>query len=357
MTPYGPEGKTGNKEELETMIPEKRISLFFRFMDATLLGIFRLVHFLSRFTPPAVLVALADYLGYALYYTRRGARQYLLETLREALPEIKDETELTRIARKAFGAHFRMVLDLILLERYGDRIMERLVVDQRILEEFDQARAAGKGAIVFAPHLGAISMDPCISYLMGKAYAPMVTAPRDTPVPRYLNAQVELAMRLASDSSNPVFWTGKNTIEKVHEHLGKGGIIGLTFDVTGGTVVDFFGHPTAIASGIAHFACDSGVPIIARFFKRGKGPLDYEMVGYPAFRYTLTGDRSADVQEILRRVVEQGEEMIREAPEQWIGWFGLKSWRSKAQRILEERSNAREVEAQSPGSEAGKDAA
>jgi len=63
------------------------------------------------------------------------------------------------------------------------------------------------------------------------------------------------------------------------------------------------------------------------------------MMGYD-FDYSLTGDRSVDVPVILDQVIRLGEEMIREAPEQWIGWFGLKNWRKSAQQILELKSKA-----------------
>ncbi len=60
--------------------------------------------------------------------------------------------------------------------------------------------------------------------------------------------------------------------------------------------------------------------------------------------YELTGDRDSDVQTILREVIKKGEEMIRESPEQWIGWFGLRGWRKRAEKILKAEKEAAETE-------------
>jgi lauroyl/myristoyl acyltransferase len=112
----------------------------------------------------------------------------------------------------------------------------------------------------------------------------------------------------------------------------------------GGTVVSFFGRPAAIASGIAHFACDTGAPILPGYLKRLEGPLDNELVYCGEIKYELTGDRDRDVETILREVAKKGEEMIRESPEQWIGWFGLRGCRKRAEKILKAEKEAGEVE-------------
>lgn len=319
------------------MTKEKRIVLFFRVLDSTLLGIFNLFRFLTRFLPPAFLCAVCDSFGYAIYYMRKELRDYVLQAMREALPEISDERKLKRIAAKAFASPFRTMYDLILLERYHDHILERLIIEPRTNDRYSEIRDAGKGGIVFEPHLGAVGIVTCLVASYQTPFTPLMMFPENMPVPRYLKAVTELAYSLGCDPENPVFWRGQDTIPRVREFIKNGGTVAITFDMVGGTVVDFFGRPTAIASGIAHFACDTNAPILPAFYKRGKGPLDYELIGYPDFTYTLSGDRSTDVLNILNQVVKQGEEMIRQAPEQWIGWLALRGWRKRAQAILEKK--------------------
>jgi lauroyl/myristoyl acyltransferase len=308
-------------------------------MDATLLGMFKSVRFLARFVPASVLVAMADGLGVALYYARWGGRKYLLATMRECLPQVSDR-DIRRYAKQAFGAPFRAMLDIILLENHEDEIMNKLVIDQRVLASFDEHKAAGTGLIVFSPHLGNL-MTPLVLGRLGRIWTPFIINPDDTPIPRYLHALYDLAESLGPlDPECPVFFRGRDSIEKVREHLRQGKVLGITYDMMGSTVVDLFGRPAAIASGIAHFACDLNVPILPGFLKRTDDPLRFELVYDGDIEYTLTGDREADVKAILDQVVRRGEEMIRQEPGQWIGWFGMRGWRKRAEKLLREEGGS-----------------
>jgi lauroyl/myristoyl acyltransferase len=310
-----------------------------KMMDAFLLGVFRSVRFLARFVPASVLVAIADGLGVAMYYARRGARKYLLQTMRECLPQASDK-DIRRFAKQAFGTPFRSMLDIILIEYHGDKIMDKLVADEKALASFDKHKAAGTGLIVFSPHLGNMMIALVIGRL-GRIWTPFVLNPDDTPVPRYLHALFGLAESLGPlDPENPVFFRGRDSIEKIREHLQRGKVIGITYDMVGGNIVDLFGRPAAIASGIAQFVCDLNVPLLPGFLKRTEDPLRFELVYDGDLEYTLTGDREADIKAILDKVVRRGEEMIRQEPGQWMGWFGMREWRRRAEKLLREEGRS-----------------
>ncbi len=95
-----------------------------------------------------------------------------MRMLSEALPEISDERELRHIAKKAFGAHFRTILDLILLERHQDTIIKRIVIDESVMEKRDRAKAEGTCVVCFAPHLGAVGAEAALFALLGRPYTP-----------------------------------------------------------------------------------------------------------------------------------------------------------------------------------------
>jgi lauroyl/myristoyl acyltransferase len=324
------------------MPSERKISTLLKVMkvlDTFLLGVFNSVRFLARFVPASVLAAIADGLGVALYYARRGAREYLLQTMRECLPQASDK-DIKRFAKQAFGTPFRSMLDVILVEYHGDEIMDKLVTDERLLASFDKHKAAGKGLIVFSPHLGNMTIILPLARL-GRCWTPLVANPDDTLVPRYLHALFGLIASLGPlDPENPVFFRGRDSIEKIREHLQQGKIVGITYDMLGGTIVDLFGRPAAISSGIAQFACDLNVPILPGFLKRTEDPLRFELVYNGDLEYTLTGDREADVKTILDQVVTKGEEMIRQEPGQWMGWFGMREWRKRAEKLLREEGGS-----------------
>jgi lauroyl/myristoyl acyltransferase len=310
-----------------------------KIMDATLLGVFKSVRFLGRFVPASTLVAIADGLGVALYYVRWGARKYLLDTMRECLPQASDK-EIRRFAKQAFGAPFRAMLDMILLEYHEDEIMDKLVKDERLLASFDKHKAAGTGLIVFSPHLGNL-ITPLILGRLGRIWTPFIANPDATPIPRYLHALYGFCEYLGPlDPESPVFLRGRDSIEKIREHLRQGKVMGITYDMMGSAVVNLFGRPAAVASGIAQFACDLNVPILPGFLKRTEDPLRFEIVYDGDIEYKLTGDREADVKSILDQVIRRGEEMIRQEPGQWIGWFGMRGWRKRAEKLLREEGGS-----------------
>jgi lauroyl/myristoyl acyltransferase len=319
-------------------VSPQQVAAMERAVDGALLGLFNFARFLARFLPPRIMVAIANSAGYAMFYLQPGRRRYLLDTIGEALPE-KDGKKLEKIARRASGALPRAMLDSILLERHSREMVERLVLDQRILDQFDKNREAGRGMILFSPHLGAIGICPVFCALKGRPFTPIIFSPESTPIPRFLTALMTIGKNAGLDPDDPVFWSGQDTSRKAREHLAKGKRLGLTFDVKGNTIVNFFGQPAALASGLAHFICDSNAPVVSGFFKRGKHPLDYQLIGIPDMPYKLTGDRDKDREAVMEIAIRHAEEMIRMAPEQWIGWMSLKGWRTKAQQILKEQAD------------------
>jgi lauroyl/myristoyl acyltransferase len=327
--------------ERRTMAGGNKAATILSIVDTALLGVLNSIRFLARFLPPQAFMAAADYIGYAIYHTRRGTREYLLETLRESLPEVSDERELARITKEAFSAPIKSMLDLVLMERHFDTVMDRFIPHEEAIAVFDREMAAGRGALALSPHIGGVGISFSLAANIGRYLTPVVMDPQNTPIPRYLGAMARLGQKLGTDPEAPVFWAGKDTVARISEHIQRGKCACITFDLAGKTVAGFFGRPTAIASGIAHIACDTGAVIVPGYIRRNERPLEYQYVAFPELSYTLTGDRDADVEMILNKVIEIGEIMIRQDPAQWIGWFGLRGWRRRAEKILKAEEEAR----------------
>jgi lauroyl/myristoyl acyltransferase len=322
---------------------EKKAAALVRGVDAALLGLFRCTRFSARFLPPSWLVSFSNAMGYALFHLLRKTSGELLKTIGDALPEITDQRELKRIASRVLSSPFRFMLDPIFLERYGERISGDVLAQEdfrELMRRFEAAEAEGRGVIIYSIHTGGIAIGHCFPARYGKPYPPLVMPPSRSPVPRYLSALIDLIQSLGADPERLAIWVGEDVISQVNEQLGRGKRLGMTFDLAGGTVVEFLGRPTAISSGIAHFAYDSGALILPACVLYGKRPLQYIVKTYDPITYDVTGDRAADVRKILEEVVKVGEEMIREAPEQWMGWLGLRGWRKRAERKLEEVGTA-----------------
>jgi KDO2-lipid IV(A) lauroyltransferase len=228
------------------------------------------------------------------------------------------------------------MLDLIILKKYGKRVMSGLSIEG--MENLKKADAQGKGVIVITSHLGAFSIGASVMARLGKPITPIGFHPDTTTIPRYSWTLMLYAQSLGCDQENPIIFVGQDTIERVREHLRKGRRVGIAYDVMGNFVVDFLGRPTALASGVAYFACDIGSPVIPICLLRGRKPLEFRLIIGEPLCYRPSDDRSSKVNTITCEVAKAGEDLIREAPGQWMSWFGLSEWRDKARELEEQKA-------------------
>ena len=90
-----------------------------------------------------------------------------------------------------------------------------------------------------------------------------------------------------------------------------------------------------MASGAAYFALNTGAAIVPFSLQRGGGVFGHRMKLYEPLDYELNGDRRSDLRSIMTEVTTAGEKIIREAPGQWMSWFGLWQWWDKAAEMVE----------------------
>jgi len=317
----------------------ERSNIFFRAVEAFLLGVFHATGFLFRYMPPRVMDALFSALGALVFYLRPGMRRRLVAKLSDAMLEIKDRRHLARIGREVCSSALRPIYDLYLFGTHEERFLRGLRVEG--MENLDRAESLGRGVLLLGSHLGAF----------GKPYTPVMYNPESSPVSRYVKAMSDYGSSLGYDpEGNPVIFAGEDAVSGIEGQLAKGGKVSINFDVDGGFVVDFMGRPAAMASGAAHFALNTGAAIVPFALLRGEGVFDHRMRICEPLQYRLSGDRAQDLETIMTAVAKAGEDLIRETPGQWMSWFGLWQWWDKAAEIMEAREeNVRQpVEAEAP---------
>lgn len=301
-----------------------------------------LVHtarFLSYILPPTVLYLIPKGMGAAFFYARPGMRRRLKAKISDGMPEIKDPRELSRIGRQACGAVFMPIFDVFTLARHGDRYLRELSIEGE--ENLTEAEALGKGVILTGAHLGALAIVHAVMARLGKPYTPIAFNPGDTPMPRYIETLEFYGGFLGCDVEEPVFFAGEeDIIPRVGKHLSAGKRLGLNFDVDGSGVVEFFGRPAALTSGLAHFAYDTGAPVVAASLLRGRGAFDNRIVVLEPVYSDPTAERRVEVARIMGEIIRKGEELIRMAPGQWMSWFGLWQWWDTAREIMERKEKA-----------------
>ncbi|MDY6794807.1 MAG: lysophospholipid acyltransferase family protein [Actinomycetota bacterium] len=308
-----------------------RSKLLFTIADYAFLFIFHLTRLMARILPASAMYLLANAFGYLLYYGRPFMHQRLLAKISESLPEISDQHEIALIGREACCSFFRPIIELFLFKKYEDRCMKNLQIEG--MEFLDQAESEsdGRGILMLLSHVGNFGLFPPIMARLDRPCPFITFSPLDTPVPRYTMAMGLLLWSLDCGPDPPGFF--KDTIKQVRQHLNQGKRIGIGFDVEGNYVVEFMGKPAALASGIAHFAVDTGAPIVPAVLLRRAKPLMYTLKFYKPLTYDLTGDRKKDIGIIMREVIKAGERKIREAPDQYLNWFGLWHWWDKAKQL------------------------
>jgi lauroyl/myristoyl acyltransferase len=317
-------------EELKT----EKTNAFFTFADIALTFLYNLTKLLTYVVPPQLPYLMLKGLGYLIFYSRPGMRRRLTAKISEALPEITDRRELDRIGREVCGSFFLAMLDFATLGRHGDRILRELKIEG--MENLENAKSSTEGGVILTGvHIGWIAVIHAFAWRLGIGYTPIVFNPKDTSLPHYVGSMELDGFFLGSDPEAPAFFAGADTSRKVKEHIRKGKSVGLAFDVDGNSVVDFFGRPAALASGVAHFAYDTGAPIVPFALFRGTNVFENRLAFYPPIFPDPEAERKGELKRLLQEVVKAGEKTIREEPSQWMSWFGLWQWWDKAQKILD----------------------
>ncbi len=320
-------------------VAEERPRHLFRLLEGAFMLQYHLTRALSRVLPPAVLYLIPKAMGAAFFYARPGMRRRLLRKISDAMPEAAGARRLNRLGREACSSIFMPLFDIFTLARHGDRYLRGLRVEG--MELVEEAEAEGKGLILTTVHSGGIAIMHAVMARLGKPYTPIALDPRDTAMPRYVETLEFCGGILGCDPEEPAFFLGEDIIPRVREHLRAGKRIGLAFDVAGSGIVDFFGRPAALASGVAHFAYDSGAPVACFSLRRGKGPYDNLLKFSGVVRCDTSAERGSEVARALQEIAGHGEDVIREAPGQWMSWFGLWSFWDSARELATKKAGGR----------------
>jgi len=317
-----------NPQEKNEAEINERPAFLFLVLELILHTIFYLTKLLSRVLSPRALNLIFAAIGSLFFYARPGMRRRLEAKISDALPEITDGSEVARIGRSACGALFRPMLDGLLFSKYADRIMSNLRVEG--MQNLDMADAAGKGVILTGCHHGPYPIRLPIMVRLGKSYTPIAYHPSTSKVPRYVITMFSWGQTLGCDPDIPVFWTGKDTAQRVRERLARGKRTYIAIDVPGDRIVELFGRPAALADGTARFALSTGAAIVPFSIIREGDVLEHKLTIFEPISYEPSGDKENDLTDITQQLAWAGERIIKEAPEQWMSWFGLWQWWEEA---------------------------
>jgi KDO2-lipid IV(A) lauroyltransferase len=186
------------------------------------------------------------------------------------------------------------------------------------LENFERARARGRGVLIATAHLGNWEFSAFAHALMT---APMdiVVRPLDNPL---LDA---IATRYRTLSGNRVLGRGRHFLRPLIETLRSNGAVGILVDqnVTAdrGVFVDFFGRKACVDAGLARLARSTGAAVLLGYALWSAAEQRYVLHFEPEIE--ISGDPLADTQLVHARL----EAAIRRAPDQWL-WIHRR-WKTR----------------------------
>lgn len=233
-----------------------------------------LVYLISRLTLSAVrllpregAIRVLDALASLAYRLDSFHRRIARVNLVIAFPDLS-EREHDEIARKSFQNTARNLLEVSRMPRLTRETIGNVVqYDPEFgLNNFEMARARGKGILYLTGHFSAWELLPTAHALHGYPLS-FVTRPLDNvPLERYL-------IKIRQAAGNQVIYK-RNSARHILEKLKAGGAVGILMDqntsLNEGVLADLFGLPAATSTSIALLALRTEAPVLPGYLSPGR---------------------------------------------------------------------------------------
>jgi lauroyl/myristoyl acyltransferase len=275
--------------------------------------LFRIGGLVMPWLPLGLVYWLADRGGDLGYSFAGPARRNLQGNLRHVMGASVDPRRLEAVCRQAFRNSARNITDMLRLPLMTGEQVERLVTVHGY-EHVEAARALGKGVVLTSAHFGQMEVAAQIAGIRG--LRPVVLHERLHPQRLYeyvagLRSRMGIEFVPIGDAS---------ALKLAFRTLRHNGLLGVVADrdVThSGRVVKFFGADARLPDGHVTLALHTGAAIVIAFCLRQPGNR-IEAFVEPPIILEATGDREADVERGMTRVISVLERYIGANPEQWV---------------------------------------
>jgi KDO2-lipid IV(A) lauroyltransferase len=251
-------------------------------------------------------------LARVVYLLHVRLRQVGMRNLSLAFPE-KTETERARILRGEFASLGRQLAEVCHFPKYTRENVEQVVVYDG-LENYERARARGKGVLFLTAHFGGWELSAFTHSLHGHWMHVVSRAMDNVYLDRLIRQYRTMHGNQTVDKDD--FVRGLLAAMKAGE------VVGILMDTNmtppQGIFVDFFGIPACTASGLPRIALRTDAAVVPTFTiwdaELGKYRLRFD----PAVELVRTGELEADIKANTQRFTSIIEEYVRKYPEQWL---------------------------------------
>ncbi|WP_139488850.1 lysophospholipid acyltransferase family protein [Brevibacillus dissolubilis] len=282
----------------------------------------RLVRYLGWIPKPVIL--LFCWIGGRLIYSRAVLfRNNVQQNMQELMPEYSRQ-QVQQVTQRYFR-NFFMILYELMVESKRCKQAEDCPYWLEGEEYLQNELAKGRGAILFAPHMGNFFM---YYWYLSQKYDCLTVATAGSAElrPIYLAFQDMGCKGLDYDSTPPL-----TLFRQIRRHLQKNGVVLLFGDFYRPSfpTATFFNRKTNTPSGTAVLAMENQAPIIPFYGFRKKGfqhKLVFESPLYLHARYDKS--RLSEALNELNGILEQ---IVRRVPTDWFYWFNVEErWQEQA---------------------------
>ena len=239
-------------------------------------------------------------------------RRVGMRNLALAFPE-NSAKERARILRGEFSSLGRQLAEVCQFPRFTPQNIDQ-VVDYDGFENYEQARARGKGVLFLTAHFGGWELSAFAHSLHGHPMH-IVMRPMDNV---YLDSMITHYRTMH----------GNKTVDKddfvrgLLAAMKAGECVGILMDTNmtppQGIFVNFFGIPACTASGLARIALRSDAAVVPGFTIWDRTLGKYRLRFDPAVELVRTGDLEADILANTQKFTSIIENYVRRYPEQWL---------------------------------------
>lgn len=237
--------------------------------------------------------------------------------IRSVFGEQLTEREVRRIAWRSFRNFVFNIIDIARSTRLTRARMDAIsAVDfDSVARPIHAHTAAGRGAVIACPHMGAWDLAGVAAHLHGIPIFSIAGRQRNPYADAYLN-------RVRVEAGVPVVTRGSSLIRTVVRELKAGKALAILPDVrmpTEGLSLSFLGQTANIGTGMGLFAAMANVPVFPCLVRR-VGWSRHHFAVHPPLWPDPGGDRHAEARRLTIAVLAIVEEAIRAEPEQWF-WY------------------------------------
>jgi KDO2-lipid IV(A) lauroyltransferase len=277
------------------------------------------VSWLFGLVPERAMIALSRVLGWIWFVLVRYRRSVILRNLARAFPD-QDDRARRRLGLEACRHLVRTLFEFIRIPSYQRAGLESVVRFDG-LENFELARAKGKGVLCLSGHLG--SFELCVAAVAARAKpVNLVVKPFPGGVDRFVNRvrrRSELGVIYADGALRPIVKALKNNESVVF-------VLDQNATRKIGVFVEFFGEPACTMSALATLAVRTGAAVIAATpYRDEEGHHVLEVhPEIPLEEKATQKETIVHMTQVYTRFIEAA---IKKHPEQWF--WTHKRWRTR----------------------------